>query len=51
VKYHLWFGAPMRFSGSPDDDDAELEPKVSEVKRAIEALIERGLATRSSIFR
>src|SRR2546423_8879025 len=51
VKYHLWFGAPMRFSGSPDDDDAELEPKVSDVKRAIERLIERGLASRASIFR
>jgi 1-acyl-sn-glycerol-3-phosphate acyltransferase len=51
VKYHLWFGAPMRFSGSPDDDDAELEPKVSDVKRAIERLIERGLASRGSIFR
>src|SRR6266478_3201212 len=51
VKYHLWFGAPMRFSGSPDDDDAELEPKVSDVKRAIERLIARGLAARGSIFR
>jgi len=51
VKYHLWFGSPLRFSGSPDDDDAELEPKVFEVRRAIEALLERGLASRGSIFR
>jgi 1-acyl-sn-glycerol-3-phosphate acyltransferase len=51
VKYHLWFGAPLRFSGTVDDDDAELERKVSEVKRAIESLLERGLAARASIFR
>ena len=51
VKYHLWFGAPMRFSGNPEDDDTELERKVSEVKRAIEGLLDRGLAARASIFR
>jgi 1-acyl-sn-glycerol-3-phosphate acyltransferase len=51
VKYHLWFGAPLRFAGSAEDDDAELERKVSEVKRAIESLLERGLAARASIFR
>jgi 1-acyl-sn-glycerol-3-phosphate acyltransferase len=51
VKYHLWFGAPVRFAGSAEDDDAELERKVSEVKRAIESLLERGLAARASIFR
>src|SRR5438270_12480937 len=28
VKYHLWFGAPMKFSGSPDDVVAALERKV-----------------------
>jgi len=51
VKYHLWFGSPMRFSGTSDDEDAELDRKVSEVKRAIEALLERGLQARGSIFR
>lgn len=51
VKYHLWFGAPLRFDGTAEDDDAELERKVSEVKRAIESLLERGLAARASIFR
>jgi 1-acyl-sn-glycerol-3-phosphate acyltransferase len=50
VKYHLWFGAPMRFSGSPDDDDTELERKVREVKAQIQALIEKGLAERKGIF-
>ena len=51
VKYHLWFGAPLRFAGTAEDDDAELDRKVSEVKRSIEALLERGLAARGSIFR
>ena len=51
VKYHLWFGAPLRFSGTAEDDDVELERKVSEVKHAIEGLLERGLAARASIFR
>jgi 1-acyl-sn-glycerol-3-phosphate acyltransferase len=50
VKYHLWFGEPMRFSGV-DEDDAELERKVTDVKRAIEALLKRGLTARGSIFR
>jgi 1-acyl-sn-glycerol-3-phosphate acyltransferase len=51
VKYHLWFGAPLRPAGTAEDDDAELERKVSEVKHAIESLLERGLAARASIFR
>jgi 1-acyl-sn-glycerol-3-phosphate acyltransferase len=51
VKYHLWFGAPLRFAGTAEDDDVELERKVAEVKRSIESLLERGLAARASIFR
>jgi 1-acyl-sn-glycerol-3-phosphate acyltransferase len=46
VKYHLHFGAPMKFAGSPDEDDAELERKVSQVKREIQAMIHRGLEQR-----
>ena len=50
VKYHLWFGAPMRFTGRPDDDDSELERKVREVKHQIHELLQRGLADRRGIF-
>jgi 1-acyl-sn-glycerol-3-phosphate acyltransferase len=50
TRYHLHFGAPMRFRGSPDDDDAELDRKVSEVQRAVQALLERGLAERKHVF-
>ncbi len=50
VRYRIRFGDPMRFTGSPDDDDAVLEAKVSEVRAAVGALIARGLAERNSIF-
>jgi 1-acyl-sn-glycerol-3-phosphate acyltransferase len=51
VKYHLWFGEPMRFSGGNEDDDVELERKVAAVKRSIEGLLRRGLTARASILR
>jgi 1-acyl-sn-glycerol-3-phosphate acyltransferase len=50
VKYHLWFGAPLRFSGSADEDDSELERKVREVKAAVQSLLQRGLQERKGIF-
>jgi 1-acyl-sn-glycerol-3-phosphate acyltransferase len=51
VKYHLLFGAPLRFQGSPSEEDAVVEGRVEEVRAAIEALLERGLAERGGIFR
>jgi 1-acyl-sn-glycerol-3-phosphate acyltransferase len=50
ARYHVRFGEPMRFAGSPDDDDAELERKVAEVQGAVRALLERGLAERRSVY-
>jgi 1-acyl-sn-glycerol-3-phosphate acyltransferase len=50
ARYHIRFGEPMRFSGSPDDEDAELERKVVEVERAVRALVDRGLAERRSVY-
>jgi 1-acyl-sn-glycerol-3-phosphate acyltransferase len=49
-RYHLRFGEPMRFKGSPNDEDAELERKVREVKATIQAMINRGLGERKSVF-
>jgi 1-acyl-sn-glycerol-3-phosphate acyltransferase len=49
-RYHIYFGEPMRFTGSPDDEDAELEAKAGEVQVAVRALIERGLAERKHVF-
>jgi 1-acyl-sn-glycerol-3-phosphate acyltransferase len=50
TRYHLHFGAPMRFTGSPDDDDVELERKVAEVHGAVQGLLEKGLAERAGVF-
>ena len=50
TRYHLHFGEPMRFTGSPDDEDAVLEEKVGQVKAALQALIERGLREREHVF-
>jgi 1-acyl-sn-glycerol-3-phosphate acyltransferase len=50
TRYHLHFGAPMRFTGSPDDEDSVLEGKVAAVKGAVQALLEKGLAERQGIF-
>jgi 1-acyl-sn-glycerol-3-phosphate acyltransferase len=50
ARYHIRFGEPLRFQGSPDDDDAELDRKVAQVQEAVRALLERGLAERRSIY-
>jgi 1-acyl-sn-glycerol-3-phosphate acyltransferase len=50
ARYQIRFGEPLRFSGSPDEDDAELERKVATVERAVQALLERGLAERKSVY-
>lgn len=51
VKYHMYFGEPLHFTGSPTDEDAIIDEKVETVKSAIEALFERGLAERRGVFR
>jgi 1-acyl-sn-glycerol-3-phosphate acyltransferase len=50
ARYHIHFGAPMRFKGSPDEEDQELDGKVREVQDAVRGLVERGLAQRTSIY-
>ncbi|HEY8517482.1 MAG TPA: lysophospholipid acyltransferase family protein [Candidatus Binatia bacterium] len=50
VKYHIYIGAPMHFSGNPHDEDAVIEAKVQEVRDEMRAMIECGLRTRRSIF-
>jgi 1-acyl-sn-glycerol-3-phosphate acyltransferase len=50
VRYRLYYGEPLYFSGDPDDEDAVLEEKVWTVKASIQALIERGLRERKSVF-
>jgi len=51
VRYHFYFGEPLRFEGDPNDDDAQIQRKVDVVRNAIESMFERGLAERKGIFR
>jgi 1-acyl-sn-glycerol-3-phosphate acyltransferase len=50
TRYHIWFGEPMRFEGSPDDEDAVLDAEVERVRSAVRALLERGRAERAHVF-
>lgn len=50
VRYHLHFGEPLRFTGSADEEDAELERKVGEVQAAVQGLLDKGLAERRGVF-
>ncbi|MBW2267910.1 MAG: acyltransferase family protein [Deltaproteobacteria bacterium] len=50
ARYRISFGEPLYFEGDGSDEDEAIESKVELVKRAIEALIERGLAERRGIF-
>jgi 1-acyl-sn-glycerol-3-phosphate acyltransferase len=50
TRYHIHFGEPLSFTGSPDDEDAVLEAKVSKVRAAVEALIQSGLTARKHVF-
>ncbi len=51
VKYRIYFGEPMHFEGEASDDEAILEAKVSEVRAAISAMLERGRREREGVFR
>ena len=40
----------MRFTGPPDDEDAELDKKVRAVQSAIQTLLQHGLEERKNVF-
>jgi 1-acyl-sn-glycerol-3-phosphate acyltransferase len=50
VKYRLYFGEPMHFTGDPDDDDEVLDDKVKQVRRTIQSMIHVGLREREHVF-
>ena len=50
TRYHIHFGEPMRFGGSPDDEDAVLEAKVATVRRAVQELLDEGVRSRKHVF-
>lgn len=50
TKYRIYFGDPLLFTGRADDEDAELEKKVSVVKSAIQTMLDTGIRDRKHIF-
>jgi 1-acyl-sn-glycerol-3-phosphate acyltransferase len=50
VKYRLYFGPPLRFTGDPDDDDEILDDKVKQVRTTIQSMIHVGLREREHVF-
>jgi 1-acyl-sn-glycerol-3-phosphate acyltransferase len=50
VRYRLYFGEPMTFTGDPDDEDHVLEEKVARVRGTIQSMLNRGRKDRPGIF-
>ena len=50
VKYHVYFGEPMHFTGNPNDEDEVIAEKVEQVKGRIATMLARGLQERRSLF-
>jgi 1-acyl-sn-glycerol-3-phosphate acyltransferase len=46
----IYFGEPIRFEGTGDEEDAEIAAKVAVVKAKIAAMMERGLSERRGVF-
>jgi 1-acyl-sn-glycerol-3-phosphate acyltransferase len=50
VKYRVYFGEPMTFTGDPDDDDEVLDEQVKQVRNRIQSMIHIGLRERQHVF-
>lgn len=50
VKYRIWFGKPMEFRGSPNEDDDVVAAHVKKVKHTIQRMIGHGLEQRRGLF-
>ena len=50
VKYRIYFGKPLRFTGDSDDEDATIAKQVTKVKHTIQSMLDRGVRKRSGIF-
>ena len=49
-KYRIHFGRPLYFEGDPDDVDQVVGAQVTQVREAVDALLQRGLAERKHVF-
>jgi len=50
VKYHIYWGEPMRFDGDPNDADEVIREKVDKVQSRIQKMVDSGLEKRKSWF-
>ena len=50
VKYRLYFGKPMHFSGDPEDEDEVVGEKVKQVRRTLQRMLRDGLKARKNVF-
>ncbi|HEX9619582.1 MAG TPA: lysophospholipid acyltransferase family protein [Polyangiaceae bacterium] len=50
LKYRLYFGEPLRFSGNPNDDDRAISDKVWTVRQTIQNMVNQGLNARRHLF-
>lgn len=50
VRFHVYFGEPMHFSGPFDDEDEAIDEKVNQVKDRVQQMIDQGLTNRKSVF-
>jgi 1-acyl-sn-glycerol-3-phosphate acyltransferase len=50
AKCSIYFGEPLYFEGSGDEEDADILENVDTVKQHIGKLLEQGLAERSGVF-
>jgi 1-acyl-sn-glycerol-3-phosphate acyltransferase len=50
VKYRVYFGEPMHFTGDADDDDEQLDERVKMVRNRIQSMIHVGLREREHVF-
>ena len=50
TRYRIYFGEPMHFTGDPDEEDADIEARVWQVRTAVQSLVNDGLAAREHVF-
>lgn len=50
LKYRLYFGEPLRFSGNPNEDDRAISDKVWVVRQTIQNMVNQGLSARRHLF-
>ncbi len=50
TKYRIYFGEPMTFTGTADEDDQELEKKVQSVRDRIQGMLDVGVKERQHVF-